>query len=101
MRNLVEEVRDVRANEHCDQAAARDVIREDDTVCARTQQLRFGLLDIRPCDDGQVGPQAARGENDEDVLGVGLGGGNEAARARAMPASLNLLSCAASPWTAS
>ena len=81
VRDFIEKVGDSGPHEHRDHAAAGDVIREDDAVGPRAQELRLGLLEVRARDDGEVGPQAARGQDDEDILRVGLGRGHEAARA--------------------
>ncbi len=56
---------------------AAGLVGGDDPVGAGAAQLAFGILDAGPGDDRDVGAQLARGQRDEDVLGVGVDAGHD------------------------
>src|SRR6266511_342003 len=61
--------------------APRGRVGSDDAVRARELQLLLGILVACARDDRELGPLRAGGERDVEVVGVGVGRGNEAARA--------------------
>ena len=77
----VEEVDNVRAHEGLRNAIAGEVIGRDDMIGARSDQVLLGLFFAGARNDVELRIQAARGEDDVDVGGVGGSGGDQSARA--------------------
>ena len=53
------------------------LVRRDDSLRAGALELLLRLLPACARDDRQVGPELARGQGDEDVLGVGVDAGDQ------------------------
>ena len=79
MGHLIQKVRDFGPDQHGDHSAGTETIGQDDSIGAGFHQLAFRLLVDGSSHDQEVRPHATRAEHDEYVLGIGIGGHQQAA----------------------